>query len=723
MFTWLKKILTPPVPSKDLDPQISIIKNQIPDVRPPEVEKTHKEIANALLDAGNLAEAEIHYQKAIKQNKADTNAYVMLGYVLKEQGKSYAAAQQLEIALQLSPEDFDAHYMLASMASIAGRRQEAIQRYEKVIDLKPQFQLAYREYSYLMAQTGDLEKAQSIVDLALTHIPDEADFYLIKGDIFIRQHLVDSAILAYQKAISIRSDFSQAYLQLSLAFESKGKLTDAFENADKATSLNPENLAALVTRGNMLMLLERGNEALASFKAALKIKHDCVEALVNSGILLQLQHQNSEALKYYQLALDAQPNLAIVWHNKSVIEFDHGHLDMAMKDVECSLEIDPRFCDAVHHKGLILTALGRYYEALSQFAKALQIDSQHLLTFFNRAKTYQKLEMHEEALLDFAEAIRIQPDFAKAHFDESFSRLVLGDFLKGWAKYEWRWKCSPFVEGKRHFIVPLWLGEQPLKNKTILLYGEQGLGDTINFVRYVTLVAKLGARVILEVQASLKTLLKNFDGAAEVFAQGEVLPSFDYHCPLPSLPCAFNTALETIPVQEKYFDIDEIAPDAATRWQLKVGQSTDKKVGIVWSGNRDHQNDKNRSIPFSEFSKIIVENVQFFSLQKEVRSRDQTALDQQTSVKQWGGELTDFVETAALISKLDLVIAVDTSVAHLAASLGKPVWLLVPFNPDWRWMHNRSDSPWYKTVTLFRQKETGNWNDVLEEIAMRLASI
>ncbi|MFZ6845827.1 tetratricopeptide repeat protein [Undibacterium sp. RuTC16W] len=721
MFNWLKKIFNESSPISQ-PPNIGASKSEhdVPNTLI-SAKDSEKQIASSLIDQGRLSESELHYRNALEYDKSDPSTYVALGFVLKEQGKNQEAEVQLGTALKLSPDDFDAEYLMASIASEGGRLSEAIQRYEKVLRLNPQFPFAYRELSFLLAQEDELEKAIAVIDSGLTHIPQNADFYLIRGNLLNRQNSSDEAILAYRKAISIRPDFFQAYIQLGQIFKRQKRVEDALETIDHAVRLNPGDLDALLIRGELLMTLDYVSEALDTYNTVLKIQPDCVDALIKSGILLQLEKRNSEALSYYQVALNKQPNLSIAWHNKSVIAFDSGNFQLALDDVERALKYDPSDVDTIVTYGLTLTSLERYVEAIKQFDLALQIQSGHLLANFYRGCAYQKLAKHEEALLDFTKAINIQPDFAKAHFEESLSRLVLGDLSVGWKKYEWRWQCSPFMEGKRYFSVPLWLGEQSLKSKTILLYGEQGLGDTINFVRYVKLVVNQGAVVLLEVQPSLKALLSSLPGVLEVYAQGEDLPDYDFHCPLPSLPCAFDTQLDTIPVENEYFNIHQIAPLAVAKWREKIGETPLKKVGLVWSGNKDHQNDKNRSIPFEKFSKILIDGINFFSLQKEVRSTDQAALDAHPSVANWGDSFTDFVDTAALIANLDLVVTVDTSVAHLAAAMGKPVWILIPFNPDWRWLLDRSDSPWYPTVTLFRQGADRDWAPVLDKVAAKLA--
>jgi hypothetical protein len=294
--------------------------------------------------------------------------------------------------------------------------------------------------------------------------------------------------------------------------------------------------------------------------------------------------------------------------------------------------------------------------------------------------------------------------------------LLNDDFARGWEEYEWRWEDEHLKRQKPQFKQPLWLGQESLKGKTILLHAEQGLGDTIQFSRYAKLVSHRGAKVVLQVQKGLKSLMQSVAGVNWVVEQGEALPAFDYHTPLMSLPLAFKTSLETIPAESVYLECEAVRVE---KWKDRLGDKSKPRVGLVWSGNKDHKNDHNRSIALAMLSRILAEEVEFISLQKEVRERDKSALEQ-VAVKHFGEELKDFMDTAGLVANMDLVISVDTSVAHLAGALGKPLWVLLPFSPDWRWLLEREDSPWYPSAKLYRQPKIGDWESVIVKVAAEL---
>jgi hypothetical protein len=293
--------------------------------------------------------------------------------------------------------------------------------------------------------------------------------------------------------------------------------------------------------------------------------------------------------------------------------------------------------------------------------------------------------------------------------------LLSGNLIKGWQWYEWRWRKEGgnMSASMRNFPQPLWLGGESLKDKTILIYYEQGFGDTIQFCRYVALVAALGAKVIFEVQPQLLKLLSNLEGVSQILARGDPLPHFDYQCPLMSLPLAFKTELDTIPAPSQKVESDK---DKVIAWGKKLGEKKKLRVGIVWSGSTAHKNDHNRSLPLSELITHLSSDYDYVSLQKEICDADKLLLTECHKIRQYSNDLKDFTDTAALIELMDVVISVDTSVAHLSATLGKATWIMLPFDPDWRWLLDRNDSPWYRSVKLYRQEKISDWNSVLEKI-------
>jgi hypothetical protein len=316
----------------------------------------------------------------------------------------------------------------------------------------------------------------------------------------------------------------------------------------------------------------------------------------------------------------------------------------------------------------------------------------------------------------------IKPDFIGANWNKSLALLLTGDFDNGWKLFEWRWQLEENQEiAKKHQLkTPLWSGTEPLIGKTILLYVEQGLGDIIQFCRFTKQVSDLGAKVILEVPKALIKLLSELEGVDQIVVIGDPLPFFDYQCSLMSLPLAFKTDELNIPKSSPYLFTNSID---ASIWKRRLGIKTKKRIGLVWSGNIKHKNDNNRSIQLQDLLLYLPDCFEYVSLQKEVRENDIGTLQNNQEILQFSSELKDFTDTAALINCLDLVISVDTSVAHLAGALGKPTWVLLPYVPDWRWMLNRDDSPWYPSITLFRQSSNSDWRSVFEKLNKALFTL
>jgi len=323
----------------------------------------------------------------------------------------------------------------------------------------------------------------------------------------------------------------------------------------------------------------------------------------------------------------------------------------------------------------------------------------------------------DDAMASFERVIALEPDNALGYWSKSHLLLLRGEFEEGWRYYEWRLKNEELEVSERKFEQAQWTGAEPLEGRTILLHAEQGFGDTIQFCRYVDLVAERGADIVLEVQEPLVKLLSSLSSAPKLVAAGDPLPAFDIQASLLSLPYCFDTRLDSVPARVPYLRADR---EGTTRWSKQLEGWRHPRIGLVWSGRSKHTKDRFRSTPIAELRPLLRCGIEFIGLQKDVRPADEAALADTASITNLGSSLTDFAETAALISSLDLVISVDTSVAHLAGALGKPVWVMLPYEPEWRWMLDRVDSPWYPTMRLFRQTAAGDWKGVTTQVAESL---
>jgi len=381
--------------------------------------------------------------------------------------------------------------------------------------------------------------------------------------------------------------------------------------------------------------------------------------------------------------------------------------------------LKPDYAEAHNNRGNALRALNRPMEALASYDKTIALKPDYAEAHNNRGNVLLDLKRPEEALISYDKAIALKPNDAGAHFNQSLCLLLLGRFEQGWRQYEWRKKRDEPIAA-RPYPQPLWLGNENIAGKTLFLWWEQGFGDTIQFCRYANLVEARGAKVIISVQQPLHRLLQQISPTILVINQNETPTYFDYHCPLLSLPLAFRTSLETIPAQAQRLKADDAL---RSTWSARLPPKTKPRIGVVWRGGTIHKNDHNRSIELGQFLTIVGADADWVCLQKEIRDTDAAVFHEDSRIAFFGDDLKDFSDTAALLDLMDLVITVDTSVAHLAGAMGKPVWVLLPYNPDWRWQLDRNDSPWYPSARLFRQPEIGNWTAVLDEVKSELRSI
>lgn len=468
--------------------------------------------------------------------------------------------------------------------------------------------------------------------------------------------------------------------------------------------------AALSQQGDALRNLGRLPEALAAYDAALSAAPQDAVIHCKRGLALKDLGRLPEALASLERGIELQPQLAPAHMDRANVLQDLGRLPDALAAYDRAVASAPRYPDAWCNRGTALHRLGRLADAIASYDAALAIDPRHAAADLNRSTTLSDLGRHQEALAGFERAVSRDPDNALAHWNEALCRLRMGDFERGWPKFEWRWRYAELGLAERHYPQPRWLGDTGLAGCTILVHAEQGLGDALQFCRYAEALAARGASVILQVPTALRALLASLRGVQRVLGEGEPAPAFDCHAPMLGLPRAFGTTLASIPANVPYLNAE---PQRIARWAKRLGTRTGRpRVGLAWSGNPRHTNDTCRSIPLHRFGALTALEVDFVALQPDIRESDRLDLDA-ARIRFFGTELQDFADTAALAVNLDLVISVDTSIAHLAGALGLPVWILLPFAPDWRWLRDRADSPWYPTARLFRQSEPGDWDGVI----------
>jgi len=560
--------------------------------------------------------------------------------------------------------------------------------------------------------------AQISCQRALAIDPDHADSLHLMGLLLSQAQQYDHAMAWIVRAIrqQPRADYLSS---LATALQRLGRHQEALKALDKAVQLTPEDAELWIHLGNVLAELERSAEAVLAFQHALKLNPRHWGAAYRSGFLLQRLGRSEEAVCLFDIADRLQPNQPVILEMRAIALHSLKRFEQSLSDNRRAHALNPGNADTCNNIGAILQSLGRDQEALPWFDKALTLRPDYLVAFTNKAFSLQQLHRFEEVFAIYHHMKTIDPGCAQADWDLSLLHMLHGNFEAGWIGREARWKARPVAYPK--FSEPMWLGEQDIEGKTILICADEGLGDSIQFARYVPMVAARGARVILVVDDAVFPLLSALPGVFQSFPKSAgALPAFDMHCPMSSLPLAFATRLDTIPSEHSYLPAP--AADRAQVWEDRLGPHDKLRVGLVWSGNANHSNDHNRSTTLRTLSRILDVDATFVSLQKDVRPDDRAVLER-SGIIDLTAHLTDFSETAALVSCLDLIVTVDTSVAHLAGALGRPTWILLPYTPDYRWLLDRDDSPWYPTVRLFRQTETRQYATVLDRVRRELLAL
>ena len=460
-------------------------------------------------------------------------------------------------------------------------------------------------------------------------------------------------------------------------------------------------------------------EAARCFYQAVREQPDYVDANFNLGLALQELKQLTEAGAVYEQVVRLQPDHASAWNNLGVARRQLGQLPKAVEAHRRALLFAPGNVDFLTNLANALRADEQVEEAIQILERSLQNNPNSAVMWHTLGNARRETGQLPESQAAFSRALEIDPRLVESHWDLAFTLLLQGDFLRGWEEYEWRWQRKDHQA--RSFASPAWQGED-LRDKRLLVYAEQGAGDTIQFARYLPLLVQRGARIFLECPRPLVSLLQTLPGVEQVIARGETLPPVDWQCALLSLPYRLRTTLDSIPTNVPYLHSRTDGPQLPSSALATTGRQL--RVGLVRAGNPDHQNDARRSISLEILQPLLANpEIAFYSLQPQPMATAGPTAKADHGLIDLSTLITDYADTAALIRQLDLVISVDTSVAHLAGALGQPVWLLLPYAPDWRWLTQRSDSPWYPGMRLFRQPVAGDWNSVIREVGENLSML
>ena len=631
-----------------------------------------------------------------------------------------------------------------------GKLDEAERSFKKLLDAEPRHVAGLNLFAILLTQLGRFDEADRYLRRALSeNAKSDATFYN-HGTVLAALKRPAEAAEQFTKAININASAAETWNSRGAVCNELGQYQRAIADFDKAIALNPKYADAFSNKGNSLAALNLWDQSLAAYDAAIAIDQRMVNAwLGRAKILLFVRKDYEKAFEAYNKLLSLKPDLADTWIGLGNIFYQSSEYDRALSAYDKAIELNPDLPDGWHGRanvlyetrrhdeaiaayddllgkrpalaslglGNVYSDLGRDEQALAAYDHAIALKPNLANAWGGRGSVLARANRDDEALACYEKAIEFDPDYAEGYFNKGVLKLSLGDFEAGWPLYEWRWKISKPGLAARQFVQKLWLGDENISGKTILIHSEQGFGDTIQFYRYISKLTSLGCNIIFETQAPLVSLINAQKNNYRVISRGDTLPDFDVHCPLLSLPLVFKTTLKTIPASIPYL---LLPAEKLESWQNSLGRKDKVRIGLAWSGKL--LPDFRRSIPLELLLPIINEKAEWHSLQKDVPENEQTSLNSSLTIRNHASALADFSDAAALIAEMDLVISIDTAIAHLAGALGKPVWILLPFHPDFRWLRGREDSPWYPTARLFRQPQRDDWQAVIGRVRRELAS-
>lgn len=670
------------------------------------------------LSSGRLREAEKLCRAILSRDPGDAISLHLLGVIAYQTNHLQAAEELFRKSLARRKNSPDCLSNLGLALQAMGRREDAATCYRQALALAPAHTQALNNLGNVLLAMGRGEEAIDRFEQALRLKPQDADAHNNLGRALQSVHRPAEAEVSYRRTLEINARHAQACFNLGCLLQQMEKLEQAEVFYRRATNLPPVRAEVHNNLGNVLQALNRQAEALACYRRAIDLKPGYADAHLNMGHVLSAQEKFDQARPCYEKALQLNPHsLEAALHLGNLLRMD-GRLRAAEMLYRQVVAAAPGNSEAARHYGDTLRQLGKLAPAEEYCRKAVQLAPDDANAQINLGDVLYDTGRLEAAIACFERALQLAPDNAIAHSNLAVAQLRSGDYTRGWSGYEWRQHLRLSRGYKKDLPEPQWNGE-PLNGRRILLYSEQGLGDCLQFLRYVPMVQAAGGRVVLEVPHRLQRLAAALPRLDEVLESGAPLPSFSYQSSLLSLPRAFATQLNTVPAQVPYLQVPQ---EAMLKAQSYSWPESGLRVGLAWAGNPKNPNNRFRSLSLSALQPLFkTEGPHFFSLQMDAPPEHLTV--QHTQINDLAPFTADMADTAAFIAQLDLVITVDTSIAHLAGALGRPVWILLAHNADWRWMLEREDSPWYPTARLFRQSTPGDWATVIARVAAQLRAL
>ncbi len=709
----------------------------------------------ACFTSGNLTEAAASLRRAVQADPQHAGAYGDLGAVLAQQGSLPEAEAALRESARLRPDQFEVFTNLGMVLAEQRKLDEAVGAYRKAIQINPGYGEAYRNLGLALSALGNYTEAVTCYQEAqrlgasgmgpanpasagvpansqVSPLPSdaaatdrvilEASRYNKQAIEFARQGRLDESVGAFQQALRLHPDFPEAHSNLGNVYLYQEKLEEAVASYETALRLQPDFAAAHSNLGNCLSLLKRHEESEAHCRRAVELFPEGPDAFNNLGNALRGQGKKEDARDAYQEALRRNPDFAEAHLNIGYVWMDLRQPEAAAYAGREAIRCKPDHQKAYHLLASALVEAGNLQDAEINIRHALSLKPNDPEALVCLGVALYEQGKAQEALAVFEEAIRQKPEYADPHWGRGLLLLQLGRFAEGWPEYEWRWHCHPFTP--RPFPQPRWDGS-PLPGRRILIHSEQGLGDALQFIRYAPLVKARGGHVILECQERLFPMLRSCAGIDQLMPSNQPLPPFDVQIALLSLPLVFRTTLATVPADVPYLAADERLVE---QWGREIAALPGFKIGIGWQGNPQIHQDLWRSVPLVHFASLgRLPGVTLVSLQKGPGTEQIPLIADLFSLTDWSDRLDveagAFMDTAAVMKNLDLVITSDTATAHLAGALGVPVWVALPYAPDFRWLLEREDSPWYPSMRLFRQRQPWDWSEVFQRITAEVQKL
>jgi tetratricopeptide (TPR) repeat protein len=590
--------------------------------------------------------------------------------------------------------------------------------YRQCLDCDPREAHAWHLLGLLMTQTGRVESGIETIDRALALDPDYLDALNSRGNACQALERFEDALQSYDRALAVKPDFVDALINRGNTLVALKRYAAALDSFDRALEKRSDHAEAWNNRGVALRELKRIDEALVCYDRALALKPNYGDALVNRGNALNRLKRFEESLACYDGAMALAPDNVDLHIGRGEALTKLKRWDDALASFDRSLAIVPNYVEVYSNRAVTYMDMRRFDEALASLDRALEVDPDYAGAWNNRGEALRKMKRFEEAFACFDKALALQPDFGDAALNRALAKLLTGDFVAGWPAYEARWRSTDPLYRAFRSPLPEWRGQE-IAGRRIVVFEEQGNGDTLQFCRYLTLLEARGADVVFLCRPSLVALMRTRKGSARPMSAFPAEP-FDYQCPLLSLPLAFGTTLETIPSGAPYLGAD---PARVAKWRARLGEGG-FKIGVAWEGSAFGTR-LGKSFPLARLEGLSrLPGVRLVSLQKNQGAEQLAALPQGMTVETLGEDFDAgpdaFLDTAAVMQSLDLIVSTDTSVPHLAAALGRPTWVALPYDADWRWLVDRPDTPWYPTMRLFRQSAWDQWDHVFQDMERAL---